>query len=130
MKITIETEVTYQRLADLLCSAFACGSNYWYTITKYNEPKELTFRSSPDNVFEYLDYPLNEGGSVVIETRERDEIDSATSWTLDLNRVEKGLKILAKDYPQHFADFISDKDDSTTGDVFLQCCLFGEVVFG
>jgi len=25
---------------------------------------------------------------------------------------------------------LSDNDDDGTGDVFLQCCLFGEIVYG
>lgn len=33
-------------------------------------------------------------------------------------------------YPRHWADVLAENDDATTGDVFLQCCLFGECIFG
>jgi hypothetical protein len=32
--------------------------------------------------------------------------------------------------PRHFADVLNENDDAGTGDVFLQCCLFGEIIFG
>jgi hypothetical protein len=33
-------------------------------------------------------------------------------------------------YRSHFGDMIGETGDATTGDVFLQCCLLGEVVYG
>jgi len=38
--------------------------------------------------------------------------------------------VMAKKEPRHFADFLKEDYDETTGDVFLQCCLFGEVIYG
>jgi len=37
---------------------------------------------------------------------------------------------MASEAPRHFADFIAENDDAETADVFLQCCLFGRIVFG
>jgi hypothetical protein len=37
---------------------------------------------------------------------------------------------MAQAYTRHFADFINQNDDAITGDVFLQCCLLGEVLYG
>jgi hypothetical protein len=37
---------------------------------------------------------------------------------------------MADKYPRHIADILSENDDATTGDVFLQLCLFGDVVYG
>lgn len=33
-------------------------------------------------------------------------------------------------YPQHWADIINESDDANTADVFLQCVVFGEVIYG
>jgi hypothetical protein len=44
--------------------------------------------------------------------------------------VTKGLEIMATKYARHFADLVSENDDADTHDVFLQCALFGEVVYG
>jgi hypothetical protein len=49
---------------------------------------------------------------------------------LDNEAVQLGLQIMAKDYPNHFADLVNETGDATTDDVFLQCCLFGELIYG
>jgi hypothetical protein len=43
--------------------------------------------------------------------------------------IKSGLKVMAEKYPHHWQDFVSENDDAITGDVFLQCCLFGEIVY-
>lgn len=37
-----------------------------------------------------------------------------------------GLVVMATKYPQHFADLIADKGDMHTGDLLIQCAIFGE----
>lgn len=49
---------------------------------------------------------------------------------LTLGKIKKGLRIFAKEHPSHFSDFLRENYDMTTGDMFLQCCLFGEVIYG
>jgi hypothetical protein len=44
--------------------------------------------------------------------------------------VRAGLQVLATKYPHHFADIVVDNSDCTTGDVLVQCALFGEIVYG
>lgn len=44
--------------------------------------------------------------------------------------IEKGLQVMADKYPRHFNDIITENDDAETADVFVQCAVLGEVVFG
>lgn len=37
---------------------------------------------------------------------------------------------MAEKSPRHFADLLSEDDDATTHDVFIQHVLFGEVIYG
>ena len=53
-----------------------------------------------------------------------------TEFPLNFTTMKQGIQIMADKYPEHFANVINENDDAETGDVFLQCCLFGEVVFG
>lgn len=122
---SISTSYSVKRISDLLCCAFEGGSNYWYMIEKFNKPEKLEFRTDKDTVFPHLDYPLNAGGSLIITAT-----GDKTRRTLDLEACVRGLKIMAEKYPKHFADWVGENDDATTGDVYLQCCLFGEVVYG
>lgn len=130
MQIEVKIELKDERLAGLLCSALEGGSNYWYMIQKFNKPTSYEFRTDKETLFRHLDYPMNPGGSLVFTTTEEDEINGKTEWTLDRAALEAGFRLMAAKYPQHMANVLDESDDSITGDVFLQCCLFGEVVFG
>ena len=69
------------------------------------------------------------GATVLLTDREAEE---PGPFTLTLNREKliAGLQVMASKYPRHFANFMSENDDAETGDVYLQCCLFGEIVYG
>lgn len=120
--VTIKVE--NKRLEDLLTNALEGGSNYWYFLKSGNYPKGET-KESLGIEFVHIELPFK-GGSLTIGDLEASMPDKI----LDMKAIEKGLWIMAEKYPNHFSDFISENDDATTGDVFLQCCLYGEVVFG
>ena len=120
--IHVVTDVDDQRVQDLLCCALEGGSNYWYVITAYNYPEGHT---RGDFEFPHLELPFR-GGSLSIADRE----DGEHLGVLDREACERGLQVMAEKYPQHYADFISENEDADTGDVFLQCALLGEIVYG
>ena len=125
MRITANYDIPDERVQDLLCNAFEGGSNYWYQIMAYNFPKGQT-KESLKIEFPHLELPFK-GGSLTI--KDCDE-NGPKNYILDITFLCEGMKIMAEKYPIHFADFINENDDSITGDVFLQCCLFGEVIYG
>ena len=41
------------------------------------------------------------------------------------------MKVMHEKYTRHYADMVSECNaDATTGDVLVQCALFGEIVYG
>jgi len=141
MKVTatVGIEVPIRRVQDMLCCAFEGGANYWYRIEKFHEPKEFVhFSDKPygeekhkPQIFRHLDYPVNPGGYLIVsDAKLGNEVDKITKKKLDIAACMTGLKVMAEKYPRHFADMMADNDDAITGDVFLQCCLFGEVLYG
>jgi hypothetical protein len=44
--------------------------------------------------------------------------------------VRNGFEIMRRDHPKQFAKVMGGTGDADTSDVFLQCCLFGEAVYG
>jgi len=52
------------------------------------------------------------------------------SYRLSIPKIMKGLAVLAKKYPHHFCDILKEDGDATTGDVLVQCALFGDIVYG
>lgn len=125
INVKVEHKVTEKDIADLLITAWEGGSSSWIEAVRIVAvPSVIAFQESPNRIYKKVDYPLNEGG-VVRVTGEGEK-------PRDLNRqsIEKGLQVMAEKYPLHFTDFIKENYDATTADVFLQCCLFGEVVYG
>lgn len=49
---------------------------------------------------------------------------------LTRKKLLKGLGVMAQKYPRHYGNWLAGQDDAETGDVFIQCALFGEIVFG
>lgn len=125
MKVRMTVDVAEERLQDLLCNALEGGSNYWYFIEKFNYPEGQT-KESLGIEFAHIELPFK-GGSLTFTVPEDED---GKGYVLDLKAIEKGVRRMAKKYPKHFGDFMEENDDACTGDCFLQCCLFGEEVYG
>lgn len=124
MRLIVPLDIEDQRVIDLITSALEGGSNYWYII-------DISQSRLVDGVEFLVEQPMKDG-ILHIELLDPDEgpINYKTAWRLSRASAEAGLVIMATKYPAHFADFLAENDDAITGDVFLQCALFGEVVFG
>jgi hypothetical protein len=118
-----------QLQSDLLCCAFEGGSNYWYRIDKEVYPEG---KKDGDVKFPHINLPLLKGGALLISTG-GDHPNPKTKkdlWRLDRAALEKGWLLMITDAPGHYADAVDGNFDACTGDVYLQLCLFGEVIFG
>lgn len=111
--VTVKVTHTFdrERIECLLISAFEGGSNYWIKWAQAVQGGDIY-----DAAFDYG-----------VRIRADGEPHSRL---LNLAAMHKGLQDMADHHPRHMADFISGNDDATTGDVFLQLCLFGEVIYG
>jgi hypothetical protein len=129
-EVVVKTKVPMRRVADLLCAGFEGGIGYWAVITGYVKPEDFggqRRRFMGGETPKYIDYPLSPCGAVLIEEVENDD---HVQLRLDYPAVERGLEIMQDKYPRHFGNWLSEDDDATTGDVFIQCCLFGKIVYG
>jgi len=68
---------------------------------------------------------ISSGAAILLQ-----EIDGENVLRLDRAALEPGLQIMAEKYPRHFANFAQEAEDAETGDVFIQCCVLGEIVYG
>jgi len=133
-----EIEIPDIRILGLLIEAFEGGSNYWCQVHQKNlavgvVPSRDLVKSGRHHIEgddfggpAWYRYPFIPGCHVAICDNEGEEL----GVNLDREKLQRGLDIMSRDYPNHFADVLSENDDSTTGDVFLQCCLYGKVIFG
>lgn len=131
ISVSVIQNVPFQRIGDLIVSAFEGGSNYWMEISKTKKPQSFSFLYDADlggeepKIYWPVDYPLN-GGSVTISDAEGEMPDSV----LDLESIKRGLQAMATECPRHWQTFLAENDDAETADVFLQCCLYGEIIYG
>ena len=44
--------------------------------------------------------------------------------------IRRGITGMLYTCPRHFANWIDGRADADTADAFVQCCLFGEVLYG
>lgn len=112
-------KIPQERIKDLLIGAFEGSSKHWYCIQDRTKNSDL-----------YVDEPFIVGGFILIDDSMADDPTLALPIKLDFERLEIGLAVFAEKEPRHFGDFISENDDAVTADVFLQCCVFGEVIYG
>lgn len=133
--------ITNEQAAYLLCSAFEGGSNYWYLISDYTKPEvEATPMGAKEYHPPYISYPFSKGGAVHIVDMEEAygidpeeyEAEGIEIHVLDHAAIVRGKKLMEEreDVTHHFVNVLKDNADAETGDVFLQLCLFGEVVYG
>jgi hypothetical protein len=129
--MTYETtiKVDPKRVQDMISGAFEGGSNYWLgrgrvelVNPKYEDlPPDgvVWYGNSKRNVFAEPDFKV----TIFV-------VDDGETKILDQAAIARGLEVMATKYGRHFSDMVSENDDADTSDVFLQCCLFGEVVYG
>jgi hypothetical protein len=128
----VEIEVSAKDIAGLLCSGFEGGVGYWCRIMDYRKPKVVRPVIDGEEVFRHTDYPLLEGGAVICRLYdEPGQTDKKYNpLVLDRAAIQRGLTLMATTRQRHWADFLSCNYDSNTGDVFIQLCLLGDVVYG
>jgi len=128
MKIAITVDVTDKRIAYLLSAAFEGGVGYWCQIVGYVKPDDPRSVLGDETIYRHIDYPLT-GGAV--RCRVVDEaVEDPGTLILDREAIKRGLRLMAQEWPQHWADFMDESEDASTADVFLQCALLGGVVYG
>ena len=115
--INMPVQITTESIKDLLCSAIEGGSNYW--IETLTRSKDITKAQA-----EYRqDVPFAGGHLVLLD-------DQGIKHTINIDSIKKGLKAFQEKYPRNFKDFVEDNADAETGDIFLQCCTYGEAIYG
>lgn len=136
--------ITYEEIEGMLESAIDC-QNY-FLIVDYVKPDPYTIEYI-GNILEDMYYcALNPGGAIVFVDFEEnytgdmrwsfDEIDveedidpSAERLLLNKESIIQGLNLFCNWRPEQLNEFIEDPD-SENGEIFIQFCLFGEIVYG
>jgi hypothetical protein len=120
--IPVTTLLTQQRICDMFVGACEGGSTYWceeINLTKSVKPKlRGVIWWGSENIYQ---------PGIEMELKVDDEEDTRK---LTWDSIVHGARKMAVEQPRHFSDILTENDDATTADVFLQYCTFGEIVYG
>lgn len=127
---TVTQKIDPNRVLGLVANAFDNSISYWATLEHYEFPiGNLTWLEDQAHwrsVSKRYLAPFVENGFVELGIRDAPEPESRR---LDLAALKKGLQVMAEKHPKHWSNFLTHNDDAITADVFIQCCLFGEIVY-
>lgn len=107
----IEIEIPEQIIIDTVISGCEGGIQYWAKLHNYNY--KLVMKRTlklTDHANDYERNPLDR--EILI-----------TDW-------QDGIRKMAEIAPRHFGNMIGNRGDATTGDVLIQCTLFGKIIYG
>lgn len=122
----VSIDITDKQLASLLVSALEDGSLYW--IHRFSHKGETDAKPFGEEYTpKYIAAPFSKGGHLEISVLE--EPGESIKY-LDRAAMERGLQLMATEYPYHFANVLTQDADAETGDVFLQLSVLGALVYG
>lgn len=131
-QVKMTRKITHQELEDMLTTAFEGGSNYWCSnirVTKKN-------KAIPEQQF--LAEDIASGHVLEIEVTDAESEDhdygipeeKAGKHIVTRDQLIAAFQLMADKQPLHFQDFADDNSDATTGDVWFQLAVFGDVIYG
>jgi hypothetical protein len=113
------TGITHRKIADQIVTAIEGGSGYW--MTSFKPEGEIKTDVSPW----YDDEKIWAGDFKI-----RVEIDDDEDKLFTPESIRKGLQWLADNHLWRIEQIVKETGDAETADVFIQACLFGDIVYG
>jgi hypothetical protein len=127
-QMRLSPNVPAQKIRDQFTAAFEGGSNYFLQSAALMKadvhPTRRPWYSCPE-VFE-KSFEIELGYD---DPSEYEGFGNGRKTITEAD-VRSGLDVMRRDHPKQFAKVMSGDGDADTADVFLQCCLFGKVVYG
>lgn len=141
--VTIQcpVNITMGRIYSVLISFFEDGMSNIRRIDKISDEDRAIIKASPevacisaelddDQIISHYVAPFVFGQHAVWMMENPNEGPDTIAIKVDIDRLRKGVQILAEKYPRHFNDIVDENDDAITADCLGQCIAYGEVIFG
>jgi hypothetical protein len=131
MKIKHETEISSQRIADMMVTAIEGNHMTRAWCSGIHLKGDWEARQSELAGPWYSDPKLYDG-AFEIEVLELDDERTGKTKAHKICEVDlaNGLRLMAEKWSKHFADLVQENDDASTADVFLQMIVLGQLVYG
>lgn len=135
MKINIPFEISEDIINNALVGAREGGCNYWAKSRLIKKANWEQFMPSAGRILIiggkqagqelYINKEYKAGQSF-FDIENNHKIELFVTYEV----LKKGLIIMAEKYAEHFSNLIGQNDDNVTHDVFLQCVLLGDLIYG
>lgn len=70
------------------------------------------------------------GGKLVLFEHDAHDREHGARYVLDATAIARGLAVICEQYPHHSDGILDGTGDAITGDVLIQCAVFGRLVYG
>lgn len=106
------------------------SSRFWCKVVAAARPRKPRKRYVVmKGINRHVDCLMNGGTLLVRDTMAEDLSGRRGQLRLTWDKVGRGVRLLARQYPVHFAALLTGKDDGRTGDVLVECALLGGAVY-
>jgi hypothetical protein len=117
--VPFKISIPYSQVKALV--KLALDDCFWIDAVRYNYSEGFINKG-----IGRADIPFLEGCSITIFYTENGE---SVFKDLNLITIQLGLASLASKYYSSFSSFVSGEPNVAIADIFLQCCLFGSIIF-
>lgn len=125
--VQLTVRISNAQIRDLLSTALEGGINYWADYEAGFTPDKEAMAEKLSGVWEGLPvYFIEDPEYKIVIT----DMYASKTHELTYDRIRLGLVDMAAKYPGHMRNLLTEEFDAETGDVFIQCCLFGDVYYG
>lgn len=76
------------------------------------------------------DWRSPEGLTVTYDNEDEEEGEGQGAIIIREPQVQQGFPIFIKECKRHFGEFLCEHDDAETFDCFIQCIIFGKLIYG
>lgn len=133
-KVTVELE----KMTNAITGAVEGGFGSWLQSLKYDSSEPVSVRLAAASrgtaqVVWYNDPAFWAAGGKAVATYDLPTDDEGVGngqAVLDINALVRGAQTMAQKATPHFTDLVNETDDAITHDVFMQCVILGDVIYG
>ena len=136
MKVFVQFELKPEIVQSLLVDCFEGGYSQWIRgaerVAGDYDPKEnLVWYVGQDGFVRGEDGDVKPFRIRLIYDREEDDEGAGKGKaTLDRAAIAFGIVALSKVAPATFTRIITQEGDALDADAFMQCCVFGKIIYG
>lgn len=132
--VPVTVNVKLDAVTNLIVSALEGGSSYWLRQYGYLHGDGREIDGGRVDGYEGPAYSVGEfwadGNRVRFTYDNPGEGEDLLTKDVGLAEIISGLNTMASKYGSHFSDVMTENDDAITADVFIQCVIFGEIIYG